>query len=911
VSTFNQDRWQQISPHLDTVLSLPEEERTAWLATFRREKPELADLLEELLMEQAIVDKEAFLAGQPNTPFETSQVGQTVGAYRLISPIGEGGMGTVWLAERCDGRFERKVAIKFLRYSLGSLTGAERFKREGRILGQLSHPHIAELIDAGVSTTGQPYIVLEHIDGKPIDAYCDTHRLDVSARIVLFLDVLSAVSRAHVSLVVHRDIKPSNVLVRNDGQVKLLDFGIAKLLAEDGNPAATHLTLEGGVGLTPLFAAPEQITAGAITTMTDVYALGALLYLLLTGQHPSIAESSSPAQLVKAIVEKEPARPSDACVSGEATKVADRRATTPERLRRQLEGDLDLIIGKALKKYPTERYSSAIALADDLQRFLDHEPIRARPDSFLYNAAKFVRRNRTAVGFSAVAACAVLAGAIGILIQTRTARIQRDFAFRQLARAEADNELMSFVLSDAAPSGKPFKVNDLLDRAEQIVQHQPPGDPINRSELLIGIGRLYANEDAAAKSLRVLEEAYQTSRSLADPLIRAEAGCDLADAQARGGDTQKAEALFQEALHELPQGPEFALQRGDCLLLGGEVARERGDANTAISRVLEAQQVVQNSFLQSKPLDVTIAIDKATTYRVAGRNLEAIAAFKEAAALMKELGRENTRDAVELFNSWAYTEAQLGHPMTAETLYARAISISRDSESEAAVSPMVLNNYAKTLHVLGRLNEAASYSEQACSKAKQTGFDIAVNQSLLERARIYRDQGDIARSDAMLAEVEPRLQRSLPPGHYAFAALDVEKAHNAFDRGDLKTSLTLANEALAIDEGSIKSGGQGSDALPSILYTRAAIEIKAGNPDRAVTDATRAVTLLQEDAEPGSFSTQLARSYMALGLALESEGKHEDARNAFRSAAEHFQGTVGPENSDTRNARHLAELATQ
>jgi serine/threonine-protein kinase len=226
--------------------------------------------------EHGTLARERFLERGPVTSAsEASLAGRIVGAYKLLSPIGQGGMGSVWLAERTDGRFERQVAVKFLNFAVAA-QGAERFKREGSILGRLADPHIAELMDAGVTANGEPYLVLEYVEGEHIDEYCDRRSLDVNARVRLFLDVLSAVAQAHTNLVVHRDIKPSNVLVRNDGCVKLLDFGIAKLLSDDAkSAAATLLTVEGGA-LTPQFAAPEQITGGAITTATDVYELGVL-----------------------------------------------------------------------------------------------------------------------------------------------------------------------------------------------------------------------------------------------------------------------------------------------------------------------------------------------------------------------------------------------------------------------------------------------------------------------------------------------------------------------------------------------------------------------------------------------------------------------------------------------------------
>lgn len=286
-------------------------------------------------------------------------------------------MGHVWLARRCDGRFEGVVAIKLLNVALLGRAGAARFRREGRILARLQHPAIAHLIDAGVSPSGQPYFVLELVDGEPIDRYADGLGLGINARIRLFLEVLGAVAHAHANLIVHRDIKPSNVLVGKEGRVKLLDFGIAKLIQDESRPAElTALTREGAWLLTPEYAAPEQLTGGPISTATDVYALGVLLHLLLCGQHPLGPGARSPAEWIHAIVEAGSRRLSDV-VSESGSQdaliaAAARRGTTPDKLRRSLRGDLETIVAKALKRRPADRYASVLALADDLERHLDH-----------------------------------------------------------------------------------------------------------------------------------------------------------------------------------------------------------------------------------------------------------------------------------------------------------------------------------------------------------------------------------------------------------------------------------------------------------------------------------------------------------------------------------------------------------
>ncbi|MGA8489803.1 MAG: protein kinase [Terriglobales bacterium] len=450
------ERWKRVDELLQATLQVPADEQEEFLRRDCGDDAELQQEVSSLLSSHHEADN--FMdqplivgAGLKNPALEDdsfvdSLTGRVVSHYRILSHLAHGGMGSVWLAERNDGRFERRVAIKFLNIAVNGPLSLERFKREGAILGQLAHPNIAELIDAGVTAAGEPFLVLEHVQGKQIDEYCDEHLLDVNSRIKLFLDVLSAVGHSHSNLIVHRDIKPANVLVTDDGHVKLLDFGIAKLLSDSGDPSApTRLTLEGDKALTPRFAAPEQIMSGPITTATDVYALGVLLYLLLSSQYSAGEGPHSATDLVRIIVDLETPKMSSSAASAgtdnTAAAAAAKRATTPDGLRRQLRGDLDTIVGKALKKNPTERYVSVAAFADDLRRYLEHEPISARPDTITYRVGKFVRRNRVAVTVAVATLSLVIASlSAGLYVANRQRTIaqKRFLEARQLANKFID-----------------------------------------------------------------------------------------------------------------------------------------------------------------------------------------------------------------------------------------------------------------------------------------------------------------------------------------------------------------------------------------------------------------------------------------------------------------------------------------
>ena len=553
---FNQAEWAELSRLLDEALELPAAQRREWIATQRVQHPELASELEALLAREGAIESDGFLAEgrAPESPATFSIAGQVLGAYVLERIIGEGGMGSVWLAHRSDGRFEGDAAIKFLSLAVSGSAGEARFRREGSALARLSHPNIARLLDAGVSPTGLPYLVLEFIKGKRIDVWCDEHSLSINARLRLFQQVLAAVAHAHANFIVHRDLKPDNILVTDDGTVKLLDFGIAKLLDEGGNgSSAATGTSEGA--FTYRYAAPEQIRGEPITMSTDVYALGVVLYELLAGRHPTSEHASTPAEHVMAILDSDGTPLSRAVTKGagvpdvEASRLAAVRATAPERLRRALRGDLENIVAKALKKDPAERYPTVAAFAEDVSHYLEHEPVRARADSIRYRAGKFVRRNRVPV---AVAALAV-AGLIGAAIRERQLRGRAESEARKAVAVEQYLVSIFGAADPYAPTSEKsgdVTARALLDRGAERIDTSFSTQPDVRAELRGALGRVYANLGAYDKATQELRSSLSERRVLygAGSAEVAEAMDQLGEVLTRSSRVGEADTLLRASL---------------------------------------------------------------------------------------------------------------------------------------------------------------------------------------------------------------------------------------------------------------------------------------------------------------------------------------------------------------------------
>lgn len=502
MSATPEKNWTVLGPQLDQLLSLSETDQARWLADLALRDAANASQLRSLLGSRDVASRAGFLDGvvAPDVIPAQAQAGDQLGAWRLISLLGEGGMGTVWLAQRSDGRFEGRAAIKLLRTGLFDTSTQARFRREGAILARLHHPGSAPLLDAGISERGQPYLVLEYVQGERIDAFCTAQALSVRARVTLFLQVLDAVAAAHAQLVIHRDIKPSNILVEPGGRVRLLDFGLARLA--DADAAQEHLTRGGGWALTPEYAVPEQFNGGVLSMATDVFALGAVLYELLTGTWPSGLTSATPLEHLKRF-------------DGAPFQLASVRVGV-----RALQGELDNILAKALTFDAADRYLSATALADALRRFLADHTVVARPASLALRLGKFVRRNRMGVALDGVIALASAAGVASTVFQAQRAeaaaaqaRTDRDRALQELSHAEAANELVACLLTDGAD--KPFTSAELLDRAEAMVDTAFSNDAETRARLLLMLASQRGELMQADQGEAVLRRA-QTAASQAD-----------------------------------------------------------------------------------------------------------------------------------------------------------------------------------------------------------------------------------------------------------------------------------------------------------------------------------------------------------------------------------------------------------
>jgi len=595
----------------DALLALPDAERDAFLARECAGDAALRAELDALLAADAAA--EGFLDASATLP--DARTDERVGPYRLLHELGQGGMGRVFLAERADALYHKRVAIKFLRLDLGDLRA--RFANERRILAALDHPGIAKLLDAGSDARGAPYVVMEYVEGEPITRHCESARLDVRARIGVFLRVLDAVQHAHAQLVVHRDLKPANILVAPDGTPKLLDFGIAKLLESD----ARELTVTGLAPMTPEYASPEQVRGDPIGTASDIYALGVLLFELLAGERPYSIATLTPAEIERTVCDTEPARPS---------------AVAATRQRARIDRDLDQVVLKALHKEPGGRYASCAQFGDDLRRYLDGLPVMARATSTAQRALKFVRRHRWGVAATAAVALALVAGAGLALAQARRANEQAAVASAERDRAQRVTAFLTGMLSAADPAqgGREVTVASLLDAASKDLDRELGTDAETAASVQSTLAQSYRALGLFDPALREAQAAYDRLAA-ASPAARAAAALVLAQVRIERGEPDAALPLLEHARATFDGDPVTALERAAADNLLGELHSQ------------------------------------------AGRYAEARRHYAEAIATVRErLPPQSTRLGV-LLDNLGVTQGRAGDPVAAEALHAEALAIFR------------------------------------------------------------------------------------------------------------------------------------------------------------------------------------------------------------------------------------------
>ena len=901
--------WQTLSPMLDQALDLDGDERDEYLGAVRVHDPAAAAALQDLLAAHDRLRSSDFLetSAIPSGDVRGVLEGQTIGAYTLVRPLGMGGMGTVWLANRSDGRFEARVAVKLVNLAVFDAAARDRFTREGTLLARLTHPHIARLYDAGVTSAGQPYLVLEHVDGARIDVYADRERLDLAARLKLFEQVADAVAHAHANLIVHRDLKPSNILVDAAGQVKLLDFGVAKLM-EDESGADGTLATRTASALTPRYAAPEQASGGTVTTATDVYALGVLLYELLTGGHPTIRRETDPVAQMRALAEREPARLADAMrVLAEdkaaAVRVAASRRSSIERLRRSYEGDLETVVAKSLKKSPAERYPTVAAFAEDLRRYRHNEPIKARPDSLSYRAKKFVVRHRLGLAAGAGATLALIAGAAMAIVQARESTRQRDLALAELRRAEATNDFSAFLLSAATPAtGKPISNADLLARGEALIGKRFARDPELRVHMLLTLADRYdANQQFDARA-RVVKRAFEESRSLANPGLRAMASCVWAVQFAEKGEYKQALALLDEALPVVAANSDYAGYEGRCRVAESMAAAIANDSTRAVSAAERAVAVESQRGAapgrEFEPLSVLAnAYMRSYRYDAANRT------FARAVAALEAQGLEATRDGAILLNNWSVMLQETGQMLAAAEASARAVRIAEAIDSENGATLSLLSSYGNALAAIGEYDEAARVLDRSIVQARGAGSPRRLAMILNYAITAASEAGHLERAASLLAEAQQVLKADASATAYSRGLIDGAAARVALARGDAPRAVELADRAVTI----LKTATPNQASLPSTQVLLARALNAAGRPRDALGPAESSEAAIRARLGGVEHSFLLGHALIEIAAARAALGEHDAARSALSSGMDHLNATVTPKARIIQRARTLQQ----
>jgi eukaryotic-like serine/threonine-protein kinase len=746
MSRSDKPPWSQTSPYLDQVLELNPSEREQWLARLEASDPHDAARLRELLAVHAANCASGFMERSPLG--DASGAGERVGAYTLERLLGRGGMGSVWLGRRSDGRFEGLVAVKLLdRRGLGQAAAAQ-IRHEAGLLAKLTHPNIARLFDAGVRENGQPYLILEYIEGEPIDRYVAARGLALPARLRLFLDVADAVAHAHAQLIVHRDLKPSNVLVTSEGVVKLLDFGVAALQSGTASHSPTTAPESAAQPLTPGYASPEQLRGESVAAAADVYSLGVVLYVLVTGEHPFGSRAATHTRLARAALT-------------EAPVPAAERLTTPAE-RRRVRGDLDAVIGHALSREPAQRYPTAAELAADVRRFLTQFPVYARPASRGYVAHKFIQRHRAAVLGVALMALVLIGATVVTSLQMLETRRQRDRALDEAKRANAQADLTQYILSDSISRLSPEAESRRLARARQFLGARFRNDPVLAARLLIDVSGRYIDIGDFHTAAEVAIQAETIGQQFDDPDILGQLACirteDLAIARDfTAARAQLATGLGQmRRLNPVPPGIE-----AECATAEAFVLQADGDFGTAVAHLRAGVADLDRAGMHGAARYLALSNDLGRALAMAGRYRDAWEVDAGNVALSRELGEADTNAYFVYVGNACAALRNGGQPVRAAAFVDSSTARVRHDPGYGDMSSGIQGCWALSRLEMGRANEAERALLDAASKAERGGITY---QATLLRASAVESalaRGDFPAAQLRWAELVPDEQRRL------------------------------------------------------------------------------------------------------------------------------------------------------
>ena len=892
MATVPPQQWRPFSEYLDQALDLADADRAAWLAALAQGNPQLAAAVAEALSQRDRTGYAEFLS-EPllchGHGIGGTLIGRHVGPYVIEAEVGRGGMGSVWRARRVDDRFETTVAIKFLHASWIGLQGEQRFRTEGQMLGRLDHPNIARLIDAGLLDETQPYLVLEYVEGEAIDAYCAAKNLSVEARVELFLGVLAAVGHAHSHLVVHRDIKPSNIFVTHRGSVKLLDFGIAKLL--DDATGAAALT-KGGTALTPQYAAPEQLSGEAVTTATDVYSLGLVLYVLLTGRHPILAESGSSAQLIHAVLAEDAPRASSV-------------TSIPIPWRRSLQGDLDNILSKALKKLPAERYASVGAFADDLKRYLTHEPVTACADTATYRMTKFVRRHRGGVLSALLTVLVLCAATVTTFLQKLEANRQRDAAQFEARRAESSNEFLNLLLlSDGGSNQASLSPTERIDLGAKMLELQYRDDPRFAGRMLVELSTQYKGQTATRQAVALDTRAYDLGKGAQDPELMALAQCAAADAEASAGILATPPQRLAETQRLIAQlaSPSVALQV-DCRRAEAEVAVRQGNM-AAGEQILEgARRLLEDSGQTYRAAYTSVLNELGGIYNETRRLGQALAMAQLIGATHEKFGRGGTTARLIALQNESVVRFNMGEiqaSMSAiEDVRRRRLAIQGDASEPLSMT----DNYADRLVRLGRLQEGLDLARTASSRARSSGNRLWLVFALRTMCIAYIELGQPDEAESTIGETAIAMGDGSDFDRHFLGLLDRLRGLDELKRGDPAAALQSAKASLAAMAGG--ANGRPSDERASLnLAARAALAL--GRSAEAEHYARQFLGVAEAVARGPDTSADVGEALLLLSRAEIAQGRSLEGQSLLARAARCLTNGLGPDDALTREALELA-----